>query len=130
MPLLKKHIRLAHAGNMDHSVDLSISDLKKKYNKGIERSNKKYKKVYTCITANTSAIWQHAVHTTDQLLLAAKPEPYKKKKAYLLTRRMGQQAERVTDSGRTREETVKWNQMTALRFQMWWWWWWGDIRHT
>ena len=36
-----------------------------------------------CITANTSAIWQHAAHTTDQLLLAAKQEPYKK--AYLLT---------------------------------------------
>ena len=56
-----------------------------------------------CITANTSAIWQHAAHTTDQLLLAAKQEPYKK--AYLLTknieefsgkklRRMDQQAEK------------------------------------
>ena len=56
-----------------------------------------------CITANTSAIWQHAAHTTDQLLLAAKQEPYKK--AYLLSnnieefsgkklRRMDQQAEK------------------------------------
>ena len=27
-PLLKKHIRLGHAGIMDHSVDLSIPDLK------------------------------------------------------------------------------------------------------
>ena len=23
--------------------------------------------LYKCITANTSAIWQHAAHTTDQL---------------------------------------------------------------
>ena len=28
-PLLKKHIRLGHAGIVDHSVDLSIPDLKK-----------------------------------------------------------------------------------------------------
>ena len=59
--------------------------------------------LYKCITANTSAIWQHAAHTTDQLLIAAKQEPYKK--AYLLTknieefsgkklRRMDQQAEK------------------------------------
>ena len=27
-------------------------------------------------TANISAIWQHAAHTTDQLLLATKQEPY------------------------------------------------------
>ena len=29
-PLLKKHIRLGHAGIVDHSVDLSIPDFKKK----------------------------------------------------------------------------------------------------
>ena len=69
---------------------------------------------------------------TNCLLLTAKQEPYKK--AYLLTknieefsgkkfRRKGQQAEndkteRVTGLGRrTREETAKWNQMTAVRFQ-------------
>ena len=28
-PLLKKHIRLGHAGIVDHSVDLSIPDLRK-----------------------------------------------------------------------------------------------------
>ena len=28
-PLLKKHIRLGHAGIVDHSVDLSIPDLSK-----------------------------------------------------------------------------------------------------
>ena len=69
---------------------------------------------------------------TNWLLLTAKQEPYKK--AHLLTKnteefsgkkigRKGQQAEndkteRVTGLGRrTREETAKWNQMTALRFQ-------------
>ena len=29
LPLLKKHIRLGHAGIVDHYVDLSIPDLKK-----------------------------------------------------------------------------------------------------
>ena len=29
LPLLKKHIRLGHAGIVDHSVDLSIPDFKK-----------------------------------------------------------------------------------------------------
>ena len=43
LPLLKKHIRLGHAGIVDHSVDLSIPDLKKKkYKKGMDRSNKKF----------------------------------------------------------------------------------------
>ena len=40
----------------------------KKYKKGMDRSNKKNSKIlYKCITANTSVIWQHAAHTTDQL---------------------------------------------------------------
>ena len=38
-PLLKKHIRLGHAGIVNHSVDLSIPDLKKKYKKGMDRNN-------------------------------------------------------------------------------------------
>ena len=53
----------------------------------MDRSNKKNSKIlYKCITANTSVIWQHAAHTTDQLSspLTAKQEPYKK--AYLLTK--------------------------------------------
>ena len=69
------------------------------------------------------------IPSTNLPLLAAKQETYKR--AYLLTknieefsgksfRRKGQQAEkdkteRVTGLGRrTREETAKWNQMTAL----------------
>ena len=40
----------------------------KKYKKGMDRSNKKKLKILQkCITANNSAIWQHAAHTTDQL---------------------------------------------------------------
>ena len=81
---------------------------------------------------------------TGYHLLAAKQEQYQK--AYLLTKntnesfrkkkkvtRTGQYAEtkkkedkteRTMREGReTREETVKWNQMTALRFQV------EDIRH-
>ena len=72
------------------------------------------------------------------LLLADKPEPYKE--AYLLTQNIEEfceksseewisrqkkkkKTERVTGLGRrTREEIVKWNQITALRFQ-------GEGRH-
>ena len=41
LPLVKKHTRPGHAGIVDHSVGLSIPDFKKKYKKGIDRSNKK-----------------------------------------------------------------------------------------
>ena len=41
-PLLKKHIRLGHAGIVDHSVDLSIPDFTKSIKKGIDRSDKKF----------------------------------------------------------------------------------------
>ena len=68
LPPLKKHIRPGHAGIVDHSVDLSIPDfffksIKKEWTEAIKNS----KILYKCITANTSAIWQHAAHTTDQL---------------------------------------------------------------
>ena len=40
----------------------------KKSIKKMDRSNtKQFKILYKCITANTSVIWQHAAHTTDQL---------------------------------------------------------------
>ena len=53
--------------------------------------------LHKCITANTSAIWQHAAHTTDQLLLAAKQEPYKK--AYLLMKNIEEFQEKVQKNG-------------------------------
>ena len=96
------HVWPEHAGITDHSVDLSIP-----------------------------VPYDSMLHIplTNLLLLAAKQKPYKK--AYLLTKKKeefcgkssDQQAEkdkteRVAGLGRrTREEIVKWNQMTALRFQ-------------
>ena len=73
---------------------------------------------------------------TNPSLAAAKEEPYKK--AYLLmkneefsgksswtSRKKKDKTERVTGLGRrTMEKIVKWNQMTAQRFQTG-----GDIRH-
>ena len=67
--LLKKHIRLGHAGIVDHSVDLSIPDFLKSIKKKKEWTEaiKILKLLYKCIIANTSVIWKHAAHTTDQL---------------------------------------------------------------
>ena len=64
----EKHIRLGHAGIVDHSVDLSIPDFKKSIKKKEwTEAIKNSKILYKCITANTSVIWQHAAHTTDEL---------------------------------------------------------------
>ena len=104
----------------------------KKCRKGMDRSNKKIEIVCECIIANTSGSMLH-IPPTNLLLLAAKQEPYKK--AYLLTKILEElsgkssgewtsrqkkkdKTKRVIGLGRrTREEIVKWNQMTALRFQ-------------
>ena len=40
--------------------------LKKHKKKEWTEAIKNYKILYKCLTANTSAIWQHAAHTTDQ----------------------------------------------------------------
>ncbi|WP_294046814.1 hypothetical protein, partial [Thiolapillus sp.] len=41
---------------------------KKSIKKEMDRSNNFFFfKLYKCIIANTSVIWQHAAHTTDQL---------------------------------------------------------------
>ena len=68
-PVEKAHKALGHAGIVDHSVDLSIPDLKKSIKKKRTEAITMIiqKKRYKCITANTSVIWQHAAHTTDQL---------------------------------------------------------------
>ena len=66
LSLLKKHIRLGHADIVDHSVDLSIPDFKKERKKEWTEAII-FLMLYKCITANTSAIWQYAAHTTDQL---------------------------------------------------------------
>ena len=66
-PLLKKHIKLGHADIVDHSTDLSITDFKKVLKKRNGQKQSKIKILYKCITANASAMWQHAAHTADQL---------------------------------------------------------------
>ena len=69
LPLLKKHMRLGHAGIVDHFVDLSTPDLKKERKKKIKKEwTEAIKKIHKCTTANTSAILQHAAHTIDRLL--------------------------------------------------------------
>ena len=100
----------------------------------MDRSNKTFLKIlYKCITANTSVIWQHAAYTTDQLTSPSCYTGATQKKAYLSTKNIEQfsgksseewasrqkkdKTERVTGLGtKTREEIVKWNQMTTLRF--------------
>ena len=104
--------------------------------------NEQTDSLYKCIMANTTAVWQHAAHATDQLsspscYTTAIPTEKKEKRAHFLTknteessgernqengpvgrkkkRRKTERAMRV--SRRTGVETVKWNQMTALRFQ-------------
>ena len=61
-----------------NTVDLSNTRFLRKYikKKGMEKSNKKLKILYKCITANTNVMW----HTPpiNLFLLAAKQEPHKK----------------------------------------------------
>ena len=86
--------------------------------------------------ANTSAIWQHAARTTDQLQSPScyteavptspslNPKQKKLNSGKNVRRQKNEKTETAMCVGRTREEIVKWNQMTALRFQKG-----GDIRH-
>ena len=60
----KKHIRLGLVGIKDHSINLLIPDFKKRNG---QKQQKNSKILYKCIKANTSVIWQHAAHATDQL---------------------------------------------------------------
>ena len=53
-----------YRGPFRRFINTSNTRFLKRYKKGMDRSNKK---IYKCITANTSVIWQHAEHTTDQL---------------------------------------------------------------
>ena len=102
---------------------------------GGDRSNLRNQKYYINAQQQMPVPYGSMLHIppTNLLLLAAKQEPCKK--AYLLTknfeefsrkkfRRMDQQEEKRWHrtsywirQKKRREETVKWNQMTALRFQ-------------
>ena len=78
---------------------------------------------------NTSAIWQHAAPTINHYLKAAKQEPYKKvdflkKIIHNFSRKKFREGpvgrrktERAMGVRRTKEEIVKWNEMTAMNNQ-------------
>ena len=87
-----------------------------------------------------ATIWQHAAHTADQLSWLLIKEPYqnaylkekywrifwRKKSEAWASRQKKDTTERAVGIGRKpRDQTVKWNHMTALRFHRKG----GDIRH-
>ena len=70
----------------------------------MNRSNKNFFfKLYKSITANTSVIWQHAAHTTDQL---TSPNCYDNTQPYRTGRRPGQQGPRLPPYTRTEVSSV------------------------
>ena len=71
----------------------------------MDKSNRKLKIVYKCITANISAILQHASHTTNLLLLSAKWEKYKK--AYLLMKNIEEFSENSSEEWTSRQKKVR-----------------------
>ena len=77
-PLLKKHIRLGHAGIVDHFVDLSIPDFKKY--KEFTEAIKNIKKILYKYVTQIPVPYGSALHipSTNLLLLAAKQESHKK----------------------------------------------------
>ena len=72
-----------------------------------------FKIVYKCITVNTSAIWQHAAHTTDLLLLDAKQELHKK--AYLLMKNNEEFSGKVLENGQIKIRRI--NNMLSQRYE-------------
>ena len=66
LPLPKKHIRLGHAGIINHSVQLIDTRLNNKKSNGQTQYQIK-EMLYKCTTTNTRATWQQAAHTTHQL---------------------------------------------------------------
>ena len=73
----------------------------------MDRSNENFFKIlYKCITANTSVIWHHAAHTTDQLNSPnAKQEPYKK--AYLLTKNIEEFSGKSLEERASRQKKIR-----------------------
>ena len=78
----------------------------KKYKKKEWTEAQKKKKLYKCIIANTSIIWQHAAHTTDHShLLTAEQEPYKK--AYLLTKNIEEFSGKTLEERASRQKKIR-----------------------
>ena len=64
------------------------------------------KKLYECIRANTSVMWQHAAHTTTNCrLLTAKQEPYKE--AYLLTKNIEEFSGKSLEERASRQKKIR-----------------------
>ena len=56
-------------------------------------------------------MWQHAAHTTDQLLLAAKQEPYKE--ASLLTKNIEEFSGKRSEGWTSRQKKQKTERVTG-----------------
>ena len=105
---MKKHIRLGHARIVDHSVDLSIPDLKKVFKKQrMDRSNKKILKYYINAQQQIPVSYGSMLHIspTNCLLLTAKQEPYKR--AYLLTKNIEEFSGKRLEERASRQKTIR-----------------------
>ena len=68
--ILKKHIRLGHAGILDHPVDLSTPDFTgvyKKKIKGMDRGNKEFENFIKMHNSKYQCHMAACSHTTSQL---------------------------------------------------------------
>ena len=73
----------------------------------MDRSNKKKIKIlYKCITANSSVIWQHAAHTTDQLT-SPNCETGAIQKAYLLTKNIEEFSGKSLEERASRQKKIR-----------------------
>ena len=123
--------------------DLPISDyqniMKKKGNwlkqYPPQKNKQTKKKLCKCLTATTSVEWQHAAYTIEQLTISLMLKKTNKliQKAFLFAKNIefsftivkrnrplaekGQDRKRKKAGQKTRQKTVRWNQMTAPGFQ-------------
>ena len=73
----------------------------------MDRRNTFFFKLYKCIAANTSAIWQHAAHTTDQLTSPSCQTGVKQKKNYLLTKTIEEFSGKGSEERTSRQKNRK-----------------------
>ena len=67
LPLLKKAHKARTCWHRGPFRGFINTRCLKRIKKGMGRSNTKFKILYKCITANSTALWQHAAHNTNQL---------------------------------------------------------------
>ena len=99
-------MRLGHAGIVDHSVDLSTTYFKKKYEKGMDRSNKKNQDIiqmhnskYQCHMA--ACCTYHRPTYFSQLLNRSHT-----KKAYLLTKTIEEFSGKSSEERTSRQKMI------------------------